>query len=123
MNKIVTLFVVGFFIISGFSTIAKSNGVENISVMYDKIFLSKPIFTKLDRYINIIINESEIFHCQPGKPLLPVITKTYTFPLGTKIFDVDVTCQYKEFILSKKVQPAPTSTFISNAFKTFPVVF
>ena len=44
---------------------------------------------------------------ETGKPVTSVITKTFTFPLGTKINDVKVTFDWNEYKLSKKIQPAP----------------
>jgi len=42
-----------------------------------------------------------------GKPVLPVVTKVYTFPLGTKIDNVVVTFNnINEHVLSKKIMPS-----------------
>ncbi|UCF13323.1 MAG: peptidase C25, partial [Thermoplasmatales archaeon] len=42
------------------------------------------------------------------KPMLPVVTKVYTFPLGTKIDDVAVTfSEINQQVLSKKIMPSP----------------
>jgi len=59
-------------------------------------------------YISVDIDEASTFLMNAGKPMLPVYTKTYTFPIGTKILDVNVTIPVitQEFI-SGKIKPSP----------------
>ena len=59
-------------------------------------------------YISVDLDEASTFLMKAGKPMLPVYTKTYTFPIGTKILDVNVTIPVitQEFI-SRKIKPSP----------------
>ena len=43
----------------------------------------------------------------PGKPQLPLISKTYTFPVGTKILDLQITYDHISLTLPNKIQPTP----------------
>jgi len=114
MKKIVTICIIGILIIIGFSTVVISNDIENIDIISDKIVLSEPIFNQMNDYISISIDEAESLWLEPGKPQLPIITKVYTFPLGTKIVDVIVNSEYENYVLPKKIQPAPAPTIISK---------
>ena len=54
---------------------------------------------------------TDSFICSPGKPLLPIIDKVFTFPLGTEIVDIDVGCDYEKYVLSGNVKPCPEIKF------------
>ncbi|MCK5031650.1 MAG: peptidase C25, partial [Thermoplasmatales archaeon] len=60
-----------------------------------------------NEYLTINLEESESLLLETGKPVIPVITKVFTFPLGTKIVDVNVDFDIEKQVLSKKIQPSP----------------
>ena len=113
MEKIVPTIIAGFLLISGFGVIAFENN-DPIREIKEIMCISQPIIKDSDEYFRIDIEESDSYICYPGKPLLPTVTRIFAFPLGTKIVDVDVRCEYGEYVLSKKIQPAPTPKIISK---------
>jgi len=116
MKKIISSVIVGFLIIGGLGAVAFDNSNAKMKVIEERIYISRPVIKDLGEYISIDLEESASFILEPGKPLLPVITKVFTFPLGANVVDVDVVCGYEEYILSKKVQPAPLSRIITNEY-------
>ena len=115
MKKIVSIILIGLLVVSGFGARAFNND-NPIMKIKEIIRISQPNIKEIEEYVSIDFKESDSFIYEPGKPLLPVTTKIFTFPLGTKIVNVDVTCNCKEYILSNKVQPAPTPRIISKGF-------
>ncbi|MCD6468165.1 MAG: hypothetical protein J7L32_02490 [Thermoplasmata archaeon] len=80
----------------------KKNPFENVSVS-----LSKPNFDDKGNYISVELKEATSKLMEPGKPVVPVVTKTLTFPLGTKLLNVNVNVETERYTLDKKVEPAP----------------
>ena len=115
MKKIVSIIIIGIFVLSSLGVVAIDNRNSIIKVK-EIIRISQPIVDDIDEYISVDFEESDSFICESGKPLLPIVTKVFTFPLGTKIVTVDVNCEYKEYILSNKIQPAPAPRIISKGY-------
>jgi len=85
------------------------NGNTNISISSDKILFSEATIDEEDDYIQVKIDESSNYISISGEPMLPVYTKTFTYPLGTKIFDVLCTpLDITEEAINGKIKPAPT---------------
>ena len=80
---------------------------ERVKVYSLSLSLSKPNFEGKQSYVTIDLRESSSKLMKPGKPILPVITRTLTFPLGTKLLDVDVSVETEKYIVDKKIEPAP----------------
>lgn len=69
---------------------------------------SAPNITISHFYTNIYLREASSLLMEPGKPILPTQTITLSFPLGTKITEVN--CIFETgntLMLSQKVEPAP----------------
>ena len=110
LKQIVPIIVVGLLIIGGSSAVVMSkneNSDTNALFETTEIFVSEPIIEEKGGYVSIELTEATSMLMLTGKPILPVITKTFTFPVGTKIVDVDVSSVMNEYPLSCKVQPAP----------------
>ena len=115
-KKLLPVVIVSILIISGSSAIVVSSyESSDTNALFEttEIFVSEPIIEKKDRYISVEIKEATSMLMLTGKPILPVITKTYTFPVGTKIVDVDVNSVFNEYPLYGKVQPAPMPVILS----------
>ncbi len=113
-RKILVVLIIGIFIIS--STGGFLGAGENLSNSSDetipkteehKYSLSKPIFTDTEGYIKVTIEEQTSYLMEDYKPMLPVITKVYKFPLGTTINEVNVQINQEVYTIDKKIQPAP----------------
>jgi hypothetical protein len=110
MKKILPLMVVGILILSGFGAVAITE-YKNYDVKFDGelVTISEPTIKEAGQYVAVSLkgSTSSLLHAV-GKPILPVVTRVFTFPFGSKINSVDVSfSEIKECALSKKVQPAP----------------
>jgi len=71
--------------------VADTNNKEtskNLTVK-ERITFSKPTIGINGEYISLNVKETNTFLDSPGRPMIPKITKTYKFPFGTKIKNVD----------------------------------
>jgi len=116
LRKILPIIIVGILIIGGSSAVVISkNESRDANALFEttEIFVSEPIIEKKGEYVSVELKESTSVLMLTGKPILPVITKTFNFPVGTKIVDVDVSLVMNEYPLSDKVQPAPMPVILS----------
>jgi len=88
MKKIIILVLVSVLIISGFGAVAfpSDNNLEKNEL----VTFSNPTFSYQNDCLIFNIENSNSRINNPGYPLLPSLIKTYEFPLGTKINNVDV---------------------------------
>ncbi len=107
MKKVIPILIIGVLLLSGIGAVAITEVDEKIS-KYNNFVLSEPIFEEIDDYINVNLKEATSTNMETGKPMLPVVTKMYTYPLGTIVNNVKVEFSgMKEYVLSKKIMPAP----------------
>jgi hypothetical protein len=111
-KKIFILFLIGMLITSSFITQATQSRDEEISnsplkVKITTIDISQPKFVQNNNFITIELEESESYLSTSGKPMLPVITRTYSFPAGTRIDDVSVDMTWNQLTLDQKITPTP----------------
>ncbi len=132
MKKIMqTLVIVGILVLSGIGTIVIGPKTAELhskkkSFLYqdsqgellakkDSIVLSEPVISEEDMYATIQLEEATSLIMEPRKPILPALTRVFTFPLGTKINSIDVTFSNVEtYILPKKVKPASEPVLLSS---------
>jgi hypothetical protein len=121
MKKIIAMILVGILSVSGFGAVAIS-GDKSIEVE-EILKCSEPKILENEHYISISLQEADTYLNNPGQPVLPVITKTYAFPIGTIISEVN--CQPidiqeksidKEIIYASK--PVPRLSGIELSLKT-----
>jgi hypothetical protein len=107
MKKILPILIIGILVLSGLGAAAITE-TDAKKMKEDNLMLSAPIYKEKDSYLTVNLNEATSLLMDSGKPSLPVVTKVYTFPFGTKIDDVVVTFSEKnKQVLSKKIIPAP----------------
>jgi len=109
MKKLLPIMVVGILVLSGLGAVALQENEDKTLFNTESIMISEPIIKikESNEYLTIDLKESESLLMDTGKPVMPVITKVFTFPLGTKIVDVSVDFDIEKQILSKKIQPSP----------------
>ncbi|HDO19712.1 MAG TPA: hypothetical protein ENG74_03200 [Thermoplasmatales archaeon] len=85
-----------------------SKDTKNLSCT---ILLEKPRIEDKGKYILVDLKESTdeetAFYTETGKPMIPIVAKTFFFPLGTKINKVNVNIERECYTLEKKIEPAP----------------
>lgn len=70
------------------------------------IIFTEPIIRDEGEYISIILKEAKSNILKPGNPVLPVYTKTFKVPFGTKINDVTcIPSEIQEKTITKKINP------------------
>ena len=107
MKNLWPIIIVGILVVSGLGAVAVHENEYETSFSAETIMILEPIITETNEYLTIKLEESESFLMETGKPMLPVITKVFTFPLGTKIVDVKVDFDTQKQVLSKKIKPSP----------------
>ena len=106
MQKILSIFIVGIFVLSGLGAIALS--YDNINVEKKSISFSHPIITEEDEFLTVTLKEANSFYIRDGKPLLPSYIKTFTFPYVTKVKSITCTPNnIKQQKISKNIIPSP----------------
>jgi len=120
MKNLLPLIVVGILILGGFGAFAVSLS-KNKNIETTIITFSDPIININNNYISIDIPEATTFTWESKKPMLPVYTKVYTYPFGTKIENIDVSFsdQIKKEILMP-IQPVP-ETLMRSVYATHKV--
>ena len=92
----------------------------------ESVIFSEPEIKDDDQYITLNIQESSSILLDPGKPILPVYTKIFEFPFGTKIKSVNCKpSQIGQKSIKKEIRPSPkpvplglnTNDVIDDIFK------
>jgi len=111
LKKILPLFAVGILVLNGLGTVAIiDNPTYDVKIEKESIIISEPILKEIGNYVAVSLEESTSTLIHSGKPMLPVVTKVFTLPFGSKIKSVDVSfSEVKECTLPKEVQPSPES--------------
>ncbi len=110
MKKMLPVLVLGTLILAGFGAIAEPEDNYETRENLETISLSEPTLKENEenKYTTIELKESTSHLMKTGEPILPVINKKYTFPLGAKIKNVGVTFSgITKQVLTKKIMPAP----------------
>ncbi len=109
MKKTISILMIGLLVVSGLGAVALPEVDENKLIeKIESLSLSSPAIYIDDEYISVELEGATSYLMEPGKPVLPRITETYTFPFGSNIKDVFVEfSEVTEQILSKEIRPAP----------------
>jgi len=114
MRKILPFLVVGILVLGGLGAVAGTE-IDEKEFISETIVFSEPIVREAENYVTVELAEATTNLWQKGKPMLPVVTKTYTFPFGTKIGDVEITfSDIVEEKITKPITPSPEVQIISN---------
>jgi hypothetical protein len=109
-NMLVVL-IIGILIVSSTGGFLGARETTNTETSFEitnfYLDINEPTFSYQDEFITIELTESDGFMSHSGEPMLPVITKTFDFPLGTKINSVNVDINWERLELDRKVTPTP----------------
>jgi len=111
LKNILPLFAIGILVLNGYGTVAiTDNQTYDVKIENESIVISEPILKEIGNYISVSLEESTSILIHLGKPMLPVVTKVFTLPFGSKIKSVDVSfSEVEECSLPKEIQPSPGS--------------
>ncbi|KAA0004070.1 MAG: hypothetical protein FE043_01645, partial [Thermoplasmata archaeon] len=105
--RIVSIIVIALFVVNAFG-MAETNAGDNEKVKSVAFHFSRPDVEKSGNYYDITIKGTDSYLVSAGKPVLPVRSASFTFPLGTKIADVECKVFGVQTIgIDKKIEPAP----------------
>jgi len=112
MRKFLSVGIIGILVLSGigatglYTAPTPESKLQNIS---EEVIFSDPVISDYHHeYLSIGLKESNANLINPGDPVLPILSKTYTFPFGTTIKTVRVDFSgVKQIALSKKITPTP----------------
>ena len=115
MKKIYSVLIIAFLILSGIEAVALNINAEYYVKKQDKSFvLSELIMEDIGQYVSISLDQATSSVFDVGKPVLPVVTKVFSFPYGSKIGQVEVVfSNEKEIELSKEVVPCLEPELVS----------
>jgi hypothetical protein len=118
-NTQIHTFIIGgilllLLIASVMPAIAQRDTVEQ-DVLVDHVAFSVPVLNVKDNLGEIIVNMATGVLTVEGCPVLPTVSKTFEFPLGTKIISVDVEPSTTQtMIVEKLIRPVPTKQKIGD---------
>lgn len=113
--KIVGLLVATLLIINFMPIVLTDENEYYLKEENHSIIFSDPNLISEGKYVKLELVEATSFLMDPGKPMIPVYTKVFKFPFGTKILSVD--CELEEIIeksISNEIIPSPQPVLISN---------
>ncbi len=113
MKKLSIIFLVSMFILTSFSAVAIPD--SNINVQRTSLQVSSPTIAIEDGYSVVFLDQAESIRMVEGQPMLPVITKVLTFPLGTTVSSVDVAYDTQMLSLENKIAPAPSAVVLDGS--------
>ena len=80
---------------------------------------SEPVIGENDEFVEIYVEEANSVLTYDEAPMMPFLSKTYEFPLGTKITNVKVTpLEVKTMDVKKQVKPVPSKQKIDGTIVT-----
>ena len=98
----------------GASAIQQQDDTNTMNFRADHIQSSAPMITEHDGFIAVSIAEQTSTLMQEGRPMTPVISHTFTFPVGTRVEDISVSFDTASYALDAKVQPAPKAVPLTD---------
>jgi len=111
--KVLPILVIFSLMLAGINVIALEDTAEENNNMQqdlvkDHLSFSKATLKQKGEYFEVTVEEANTILRDIGKPMIPSVTKTYTFSRGTKIKDVK--CTISEVTIQNilgKIQPTP----------------
>ena len=108
MKKIIPIVVIGVLLISGLGAVAFPETEQKKLGKEETITFSELQIVEENDNIIVNIENANSNLRKIDYPLLPAHVRTYIFPFGTQIIDVDVTfSEPQEYILEKKIASTP----------------
>ncbi len=108
-KKIITFFMLFILLLNLRGSSVTQNDENDVAIL-SRIYegTSRISVKEKTDYATLSLTNSSSFLTEPGKPEIPIVTKTFTFPLGTKIKNVSCRFSDQQIIsLDKKIKPSP----------------
>ena len=127
MKRIVAIFVIGIFILSGFGAIAinieTNKNFKKIDDGFIEMDFSSINIIENDEEIIFSFTDEELYLLNPGQPMIPKIVKKFELPFGVKNINIElIPNEIIEMEISNEIKPVPSpipkTSF--NGFKSYP---
>jgi len=107
--KILPILILGSLLTSSISTIGFIGDSKEMdeSITRTTMSLTKPLVFEENEYLRVELMEETSLLLDTGKPVIPVVSKTFNFPMGTKITQIQVNIETEPYPLEKKIVPSP----------------
>lgn len=116
MNKQIVGVLVCTLLITNFLVIIDAEKESLIKEKIESIVFSELNIQEKDQYITLNLLEATSYLMNPGQPVLPLYTKIFKFPFGTKIKGIECKpSQINQKVISGKIQPSPEPVLLMNA--------
>jgi hypothetical protein len=113
-KKIIGLFVC-MLLITNILVIIDAKEEPFIKEKIESMVFSAPNIQEGGHYITLNMGEATSYLMQPGKPVLPLYTKIFEFPFGTKIKGIECNpSQINQEVISGEIQPSPEPVPLTN---------
>jgi hypothetical protein len=108
-RKLWSAVLIGIPVLIGLGAVAvTSDTTYSIKNLNDAVVFSEPVVSVKGQYSKINLEEATSALSKTGEPILPVVTKVFTLPLGSRVKHVEVSFSKGNMItLSEQVQPGP----------------
>lgn len=118
MKKHVSIILIGILILSGIGAVALPNegSFEKENMIMYTLDISEPVVTESGDFIVLSLPEESSQLTETGKPMIPVIVKTFTFPLGTHIDSIDVLYEVRSLELEQAIKPSSQPIPLSDDY-------
>ncbi len=115
MKNILSVGVVGLLVLTSLGAAAFSTEDATQTITADQVWFQEPLTSLQNEYTVLELPESTGLLRQTGRPLLPMISKVYTYPFGTIIDNVEVTYSTStEMTLEKPVMLSPAPEMLTT---------
>jgi hypothetical protein len=96
-------------VLTGLGAVAMTDNTGyRVTSFQETIVVSEPVIKHWNEYVIVTADEAAAALSKAGEPVLPVVEKVFTLPLGSKVRQVDVSfSERREIGLSKQVRPGP----------------
>jgi hypothetical protein len=118
MNKKFVGILVCTLLITNVMVIIHAEEESFVKTKIESIIFSEPNIQKEDHYLTLNLIEATSYLMNPGKPILPIYTKIFKFPYGTKIKSIE--CKpslINQKIISGEIQPSSEPLLLMNLNK------
>ncbi|MFO7677818.1 MAG: C25 family cysteine peptidase [Thermoplasmatota archaeon] len=117
MKKLVPL-IIGILVLSGLGAAVAQENTQTF-VLSDSIHFSEPAIIQNRHTVEINLEEANSVLMGEDSYDLPIISKVYTFPLGTSIDEVTVSFSDPYlYTLTSDLNPAPIAQYISTQYQS-----
>ena len=117
IKKVLPLLIVGILVISGLGAAAIQKSEENNTFLTEKIEISTPIVKDTGEFVTVNMENANLL-MSTGKPMVPYVTKTFEFPMGTRIENTNVQIGWERVDLTKKIEPAQAPVALTDEVVT-----